>query len=236
MKVSEQKGLIKLIEDLWPGDVTPAKQAVYLSRLERFHADTLCKVLDELAATEKMRPTPDKIAQSACTLLRETTSTNGHVNKSSCLWCDSRQFVTVNLYVLPVAKTVMNGQIPDDSKIPAPGKGLMAIHPDIGKAIAEKRECHLWCHHCQEPDKGLFFLPGFSIKSFEQNYKDFYELESEWDIAFISRCLDPDPPPIVRKSLREILAETPELTEGSVFMQNLFGKITAEDRSTTPNT
>ena len=223
MLETEMQDVMKHINELWPGEVSDLRLKLYVKTLFNIPGGFVIDALEELAAEDKMRPTPKKIYAIARQKLDSAKSykpSDGH-----CRWCDGYQYAPVFVYILH-SSLLEPGSDPEEGDLipsPIPNVNLVNVEAVSRYPMADRRSDRVWCSHCQS--QGQFFTPEFDAKTATKKYAGYFEPEPGMEDR-ISRMSFLTPPPVEPKiSFTDYLAELPdEEREKFSLMFQIFAK------------
>ena len=192
MLETERKEVMKHINELWPGEVSDLRLKLYCKTLFNIPGGFVIDALEELAAEEKMRPTPKRIyavAKQKIDSMKSLTYSGGH-----CRWCDDYHYAPVFVYILH-SSLLEPGADPEEGDLlpsPIPNVNLVKVEVASRYPMADRRSDRIWCPHCQK--EGEFFAADFDAQTALKKYIGYFEPEPGME-SRISRMSYLTPPP-----------------------------------------
>jgi len=208
MLETEMQEVMKHINELWPGEVSDLRLKLYIKTLFNIPGGFVIDALEELAAEDKMRPTPKKIYAIARQKLDRAKSVKS--SESRCRWCDGYQYASVFVYILH-SSLLEPGSDPEEGDLipsPIPNVNLVNVEAVSRYPMADRRSDRIWCSHCQS--QGQFFTPEFDAKTALKKYAGYFEAEPGMEDR-ISRMSFLTPPPVEPSiSFKDYIAGLPD--------------------------
>ena len=208
MLETERQEVMKYINELWPGEVSDLRLKLYIKTLFNIPGGFVIDALEELAAEDKMRPTPKKIYAIARQKLDRAKSVKP--SESRCRWCDGYEYASVFVYILH-SSLLEPGSDPEEGDLvpsPIPNVNLVNVEAVSRYPMADRRSDRIWCSHCQS--QGQFFTPEFDAQTAIKKYAGYFEAEPGME-SRISRMSFLTPPPVEPKiSFTDYLAGLPD--------------------------
>ena len=208
MLETERQEVMKYINELWPGEVSDLRLKLYVKTLFNIPGGFVIDALEELAAEDKMRPTPKKIYAIARQKLDRAKSVKP--SESRCRWCDGYEYASVFVYILH-SSLLEPGSDPEEGDLvpsPIPNVNLVNVEAVSRYPMADRRSDRIWCSHCQS--QGQFFTPEFDAQTAIKKYAGYFEAEPGME-SRISRMSFLTPPPVEPKiSFKDYIAGLPD--------------------------
>lgn len=208
MLETERQEVMKHINELWPGEVSDLRLKLYVKTLFNIPGGFVIDALEELAAEDKMRPTPKKIYAIARQKLDRAKSVKS--SESRCRWCDGYEYASVFVYILH-SSLLEPGSDPEEGDLvpsPIPNVNLVNVEAVSRYPMADRRSDRIWCSHCQS--QGQFFTPEFDAQTAIKKYAGYFEAEPGME-SRISRMSFLTPPPVEPKiSFKDYIAGLPD--------------------------
>lgn len=211
MMETEQIEVMKNLNELWPGEVSDLRLRLYCKVLFNIPGGFVIDALEELAAEEKMRPTPRKVYAIAKRKLDKLTSMRA-VSEGDCRWCDGYEFQTVEIWIIHTSLLEPGMDIGEGDMIPSgvPGINMIKISKVDEYPDADRREERVWCPHCCSTSHNFFFS-GWDAQSALRSYDGYFKPKNEYAEQIIHRMNFITPPPVQPKlNFSEFLATLPE--------------------------
>ena len=179
MLETEMQEVMKHINELWPGEVTDLRLKLYVKTLFNIPGGFVIDALEDLAAEEKMRPTPKRIYAVAKQKLDNMRSSTTSDNR--CQWCHGYQYAPVFVYIIHT-NLVEPGSDPEEGDLipsPIPNINLVKVEAVSRYPMADRRPDRVWCPHCQK--EGEYLKMGFDAQTALRKYVGYYEPEPGWE-------------------------------------------------------
>ena len=208
MLETERQEVMKYINELWPGEVSDLRLKLYVKTLFNIPGGFVIDALEELAAEEKMRPTPKKIYAIAKQKLDSAKSYTP--SEGRCRWCDGYEYASVFVYILH-SNLLEPGSDPEEGDLipsPIPSINLVKIEAVSRYPMADRRPDRVWCPECQK--EGEFLIAGFDARTALKKYAGYFEAEPGME-SRISRMSFLTAPPVEPSiSFKDYLSELPD--------------------------
>ena len=193
MLETERQEVMKYINELWPGEVSDLRLKLYIKTLFNIPGGFVIDALEELAAEDKMRPTPKKIYAIARQKLDSAKSVKP--SESRCRWCDGYEYASVFVYILHSSLLEPESDPEEGDLVPSPipNVNLVNVEAVSRYPMADRRSDRIWCSHCQS--QGQFFTPEFDAQTAIKKYAGYFEAEPGME-SRISRMSFLTAPPV----------------------------------------